>query len=246
MSTGVTTTFNTPAPEDCPTTFTELIAFLNLYVASQIDTDIIAYVTGAATPDVEDQDKVWHKVDANGRPLGTFVFYSGAWRKQYTSSIGTVVMYSGDPGTDFSGSGGAGTVGGEWDGWQLCNGQNGSSNLSDKFIVAAKMDDLAVGYPEGNGPWKTSVSGETTQSGAGVHEIQLNSSNTYRPATPAVTLGHWAADGNTPNIAGGLIGIAGASDFDLIGADAGNPTPPVIPTLPPWFALAYAVFQGYA
>lgn len=246
MSFPIEISFANAAPEDCPLTFTDLIALLNTLISGELDGEFVPYVTGASQPSVDDQDKVWHRVDANGRPIGTYVFYSGTWRKQYSVPIGTIAMYSGDPDVDFAGAGHAGTVGGEWDGWQLCSGENGSPNLSDKFVVGAKMDDLAVGYPNGDGPWKTGVSGTTTQEGAGVHEITLDAANTYRPAEPGITLGHWGADGNTPAGAGGLIGSAGGgADFSLIDADPGNPTPPAIPTLPPWYALAFVKFIGY-
>lgn len=235
--------FDIPDPGECPLTFTEQIAALNALAHGEIEGEFVAYVTGATTPAVDDQDKVWHRVDASGRPIGTYVFYSGTWRKQYTHNIGEIVMYSGDPDVDFAGTGHKGTVGGEWDGFQLCSGENGSPNLSDKFVVGAKMDDLAIGYPNGDGPWKTGVSGATTQEGVGVHEIQLDNSNTYRPAIPAITAGRWEADGNTPNVAGDLYGLG--SDATLSAEDAGNPAPPAIPTLPPWYALALAVFVGY-
>lgn len=245
MSLGVTVDLDAPDPEECPANLTELYDGLRSRLSATLNATIVPYITGAETPGVDDQDKVWHRVDADGRPLGTYVFYSGTWRKQYTQPVGTICMYSGDPGVDFTGTDGAGTVGGNWDGWQICNGENGSPNLSDKFIVGAKMDDLAVGYPEGNGPWKTTVSGETTQEGAGVHEIQLDSANTYRPARAGIEVRRWEADGNTPNALGNLLGT-GTDGTTLLAADAGNETPPVIPTLPPWFALAYVQFKGYS
>lgn len=239
----VTVGFDDPDPNDCPVTFSDLVTLLNALAHGEIQGEIIPYVTGAATPAVDDQDKVWHRIDSIGRPLGAYVFYSGSWRKQYTANIGQVVMYSGDPGVDFAGAGHAGTVGGEWDGWQLCSGENGSPNLSNKFVVGAKMDDLAVGYPDGDGPWKTSVDGTTQQEAAGVHEITLDNSNTYRPAIPALKAGRWHADGNAADVSGGLYGLG--SDSTLSAADAGNPAPLAIPTLPPYYSLAYVIFVGY-
>lgn len=243
MANQIQTTFDTPDPLDCPLTFTAMIALLNELVHTVMVGSFVPYVTGAATPDVDDQDKVWHRVDANGRPLGTYVFYSGAWRRQYSGNLNEVTLYAGDPNVDFAGGSGLGTVGGEWDGWALCNGSNGTPNLSDKFIVGAKMDDLGTGYPTG-GPWKSTVSGAAQQSEAGVHEITLTNDNTYRPAVPALTVGRWEADGNTPNVGGGLYGLG--SDTTIAPADAGNATPDVIPTLPPYYSLAYVQFRGYA
>lgn len=243
MSFLITITIDDPSPEDCPTTLAEERELLRNAISGELVGDFIPYVTGAATPDVDDQDKVWHRVDANGRPIGTYVFYSGSWRRQYTVPVGTVAMYSGDPGVDFSGADGAGTVGGEFDGWQLCNGLNGAANLSDKFVVGAKMDDLAIGYPEGNGPWKTSVTGETLQSG-GVKDITSTVDNTYRRAFDAIQMSLWEADGNTPNVAGDLWGLG--AGHTLLSADAGNLTPTAILTVPPFFALAFIQFKGYA
>jgi hypothetical protein len=231
---------NTPDPEDCPSTFTELVALLEELLHAELIGSYVPYVTGAETPSVDDQDKVWHRQDVSGRPIGTFVYYSGAWRREYTGNLGEVVMYSGDPAVDFAGTDGLGTVGGNWDGWALCNGDNGTPNLSDKFIVGAKMDDLTVGYSSG---WKTGVSGSTTDSG-GVNSITLDDTNTYRPAHDAVEVRRWEADGNTPNVAGSLYGVG--TGVTLLPADAGNETPPAIPTLPNYYTLALVQFIGYA
>lgn len=243
MANAVTVSFDNPDPEDCPQTFGESVTLLNELVSAELQAEIIPYITGAATPDVDDQDKIWHRVDANGRPLGTYHFYNGNWRRQYTAGVGMVVMYSGDPAVDFSEAGHRGTIGGQWDGWNLCTGENGTPNLSDKFIVGAKMDDLSIGYPNGDGPWKTNVTGETTQEGAGVHEITLTEDNTYRPERATTKVARWEADGNTQNIAGNLYGTG--TSVDLVAGDAGNTDPDPIPTLPPHYALAFAVFLGF-
>lgn len=248
MSFDLSISFDAASPDDCPLTFAEMVALLDTLISGTLEGEFLPYITGAATPDVDDQDKVWMRVDAQGRPIGTYVFYNGTWRKQYSVPVGTVAMYFGDPTVDFAGTGGAGVVGGEWDGWQLCNGLNGSPNLSDKFPVGAKMDDLGTGYPNGDGPWTTTVTGESEVSGVG--GITLSEENTYIPATNALTLGHWEADGNAPNAGGGLIGLeSGAlpsANFDLIAGDEGNITPPAIPTIPPFTACAFVVFQGYS
>lgn len=243
MSLAITVEFDSPAPETCPATYGELIEDLNTRVNASVDTEVKLYVFGADTPAVEDQDKVWERIDASGRPIGRYVFYDGNWRREYAVGIGAIMMYSGDPNLDFSETGGRGTIGGMFDGWNLANGENGTENLSDRFIVGAKMDDLAVGYPEGNGPWKTTVTGESTQSGDGVHEITLTAANTYRPPIPAIKVSKWEADGNALNAGGDLYGRGSA--FELVPADAGNEDPTAIPTLPKYYALAMIQFIGY-
>lgn len=241
MAIDVEIEFANPDPDDCPLTFLELVTLLNQLVSGSIVANITPYIRQAATPSVDQQTLIWHKIDVDGRPLGTYVFYGGAWRKQYSGNIGEIVFYSGDPGVDFAESGGKGTIGGDWDGWQICNGNNGSPNLSDKFIVGAKMDDQGIGYPT-NGPWKTTVGGTTQQSG-GQKDITLTDDTTFQKPNDAIQMSNWQADGNSQNSGGGLWGLG--SGHTLLPADAGNETPDAIPTLPPYYALALVVFQGY-
>lgn len=230
-----------PDPSAAPTTFSELIELLRELITAEVTGTYLPYVTGSATPDVGDQDKVWHRTDGGGRPLGTFVYYSGAWRRQYIGNPNMILMYTGDPSVDFAGTGGLGTVEGEWDGWALCNGNNGTPDLSDKFIVASHMSDMTIGYA--GGQHSTNISGATTQSG-GAAQVTLDDSNTYRPARAAVQVAKWEADGNTPNAGGGLYGVT--SGVDLLPADAGNETPDAISILPSYLVLAYAKFVGFA
>jgi hypothetical protein len=244
MALAVETTFDNPDPDACPQTYSELVADLRTLVHSTFNGSFIPYVTGAATPPVEDQDKVWHKLDSTGRPIGTFIFYQGTWRKQYDHRINEIVFYSGDPAVDFAGSGHKGTVGGEWDGFQLCTGENNSPNLSDKFIVGAKMDDLAIGYTNGDGPWQTTVQGSTHQFG-GVKDITLDAATTYETPHAATNLHRRTADGETPDATGGLFGFGPEGQTEVTPAFAGNTTPNAIPTVPPYYAFALAIFFGY-
>lgn len=242
MSIPVYITLDDPAPEDCPTTLTEAYQLLRESLHAGITANIIPYITGAATPAVEDQDKVWHRVDVDGRPLGTYVFYSGIWRKQYSGNQDEIRFFSGDPAIHFD-STGLGIPGGQWDGFAICNGGNGTPNLSDKFIVGAKMDDLGVGYSTGLGPWKTNVTGETAQSG-GQKDITLTTDTTFQPAVAEVKVGRWTADGNTEGVS--LYGNPHSSNVTLQAASPGNLTPDAIPTLPPFYALAITKWVGYA
>jgi len=243
MAIPITVGFNPPPSEACPVNLADVILLLNTLIHGTVEGDFTPYVVGAATPPPEDEGKVWHKLDANGRPLGTFYFYEGAWRKQYDHRKTEIVAYSGDPGVDFTGPGHRGTIGGEWDGFQLCTGENGSPNLTNKFIVGARMDDLGIGYPPG-GPWKSDISGTPESDVIGVTEIELTEANTPRPAREELLVGKWEANGNTPNSTGILWGEVNAHPHVLIPAEAAVP-PITFPTLPPYFALAYAIFVGY-
>lgn len=242
MAIDVLILFDNPDPGDCPTTFQENIDLLNELVSGSIVANITPYIRQTATPTVDQQNLVWHKIDVDGRPIGTFVFYSGAWRREYSGRQDEIRYFMGDPGVHFE-SNGRGIVGGEWDGFALCNGSNGTPNLTDKFIVGAKMDDLGAGYPTG-GPWKSTVSGSAEQSG-GVNEITLDNDNTYRPTSAGLTVGLHTATGNAPGSGGPLYGSNLTYPLALIAADAGNTDPDEIPTLPPYYALAITKWVGY-
>lgn len=241
MSLPVSITIANPDPSAAPTTLTQLIVLLRTLITAVVTGTYIPYVQGSATPAVGDQDKVWHRTDGSGRPTGTYVYYSGSWRRQYTGKQGQIAIYQGDPSVDFAGAGGLGTVGGDWDGWALCNGNNGTGDLSDRFIVGAHMSDLSVGHPS---DWRSSVSGTALALG-GDKDIVLTDANTFRPARPAVQITKWKADGNAPDAGSALYG-SGTPNVTLLDADAGNVAPDRIPTLPPYFAVAYVKFVGYA
>ena len=90
---------------------------------------------GSTQPSDSLTNKVWFKIDSVGRPLGIFMHYNGNWRKVYTGvGIGEIRMIYYSP-SEFDTSG-RGVIGGNWDGWLLCNGQNGTPNLTDSRFPA--------------------------------------------------------------------------------------------------------------
>jgi hypothetical protein len=69
------------------------------------------YVVSATTPGVDDQDKIWHKLDSDGRYLRTYNYIGGAWVSPHPDFPGKVIMWEGDIGTiDTLDGGEAGTV----------------------------------------------------------------------------------------------------------------------------------------
>jgi hypothetical protein len=245
MALPVTISLANPAPNVCPATFAEAINLIRALLSGSVTGTYLPYVVGSDTPASDDQDKIWHRVDGNGRPLGTFRFYNGTWRRFYDAFIGQVVMYSGVP-TGVLDDTGLGVVGGNLDGWALCNGNNGTPNLTDKFIVAAHLDlsDGGVMYSSG---WKTEVTGASLGTG-GAKDITLTDDTTYRPARPEIKVGGWNADGNDRGDDQGLYGNASNPDTAihiLQDADEGNTEPDAILTVPPFYALAFVQFVGY-
>lgn len=240
----ILTQFALPDPNAAPLNLTQLVQLLNSLVSSAIQGSYIPYVISADTPGVNDHDKAWIKLDSNGRPLGTFIWYSGNWRREYNGMIGEVRGYTGNPTIDFDANG-LGIVGGIYDGWHICNGKDGVPDFSDQFIIGAHMND--VGHPGYDaGQWVTWVSNTSGQHTGGVRDITLGAGNTYRPAEAAVTAQRFTATGNAPDPGGDLLATGGGGTrYELEAADPGNPTPPAISVINPFICMAWMIFVGY-
>lgn len=255
-------------PNAAPLTLNELIDILNSLLSIQINGSYIPYVVQHGTPGADQSDFAWIELDSGGRPLSMRIYYAGRWRKIYSGMIGEIRMYSGDPGDgDIWTPLGHGVVGGDYDGWQICNGNNNSPDLSDKFIVGAHMNnkDGHTGY---NKHWQTFVDGtsDLQLGGAKDNMIALNQLPPFNPfgpegATPPpplgtndVTIHGFMAKDPDPNPGPAAplfdvnyanqkpvnwtLGHYGASPHD-------NDPQKAVPTLPPFYAFALIIFQGY-
>lgn len=102
-------------------------------------------------------------------------------------------------------------------GWVLCDGNNSSPDLRDRFVVGAKQDD--------SGTPKTNVSGSLTQTGgAATDTVNISISG---------TTGTNNATGNAlPNNAASYASSSHQHSFSGSDSDTVN-------TLPPYYALAY-------
>lgn len=235
-----------PEPTWKPLTATDLFSKIDerLRAAFPDTVGYIPYFISNTNPSVDDQDKVWIKTDGSGKPLGTYIFYNGAWRVTYSGKLGEVTMFSGDPSTYFDGTG-KGLVSNQWDGWALMNGKNGTADVSDRFIAAGHMNN-ANGVTGFVGGWRSDVTGAPQQTG-GANEVKLGPNYIYRPPTDALTVYKWTADSNAPSSSGDLYGVynASAGTAILIQADDGNTDPFPFAIVPPFYALAYVQFIGY-
>lgn len=250
MAKPVTVSIANPAPEDCPASFSELITLLRALVSGSLEGDFESFVIGSDTPSVDDQDTIWFKLDGAGRPLGPFIYYGGNWRRVYSGRPNQITMYSGDPAVDFDASG-LGIIGGNWDGWALMNGNNGTTNVSDKFVVAGRIDNVGVtGYS--GGLWRTNVTGTALNTGGAATHMIINQNlpemdinitgnrydeaiNTNHPEEHVLIDDDYFLD---PSI---------SKDVAHFGADPDNDLPQIAtPTVPPFLALAYCQFVGYS
>lgn len=243
----VLTQFGNPDPNAAPLNITQLVQLLNALVNSEIQGSYIPYLLQSATPGAEDQDKAWIVLDSQSRPVAIKIYYNGNWRRVYNGMLGEIRMYHGDPSIDFD-TDGLGKIGESYDGWHLCNGKDGTPDLSDKFMVAGHMNN-ANGHNGYSNGWQTFIDGVTDQKMGGNKEITLNANNTYRGSRAAITAQRYTANGNAPASDGDLLGIgSGGTQYTLIGGqpDTGNTSPDPISILNPFIAMGFIIFVGYA
>jgi len=247
----VTTTIAHADPNASPITINELIDTFNPLISTTIGGSYIPYVISSDTPGSDDRDKAWIEVDTVRRPLSIKVWHpnSGAWRRVYNGMLGEVRMYFGNPGyttspdSDFDPDG-HGHIGGRYDGWQICNGKNGSPDFSNREPCGADMTGAGGGFTLGH--WRTNIDGQVYDTGGQWSET-LDAGNIPFPTLPArIPVDHYIADGYSKSPAGGLWGeIDASADKYLLPAEPGNPTPTSRFTGDPFFSAAWIIFQGY-
>jgi len=232
-------------PNAAPLSLNELIDTLNPLFSSVIQGSYMPYIISAGTPGPDSSGYAWIQIDGAGRPIAIKIYYAGKWRRVYNGMKGEIRMYQGNPNVDFD-TNGLGIVTGTFDGWHLCNGKDGTVDLSDRFIIASHMNNVDHSGWDGTQlvTWVYPSGGLHT---GGVTHINTNADNTYRPKT-LITAKRFTADGNAPADNGDLLGIGhDGTRWTLDGSDPdGNLTPVNIPTIPPFIALGFIVFVGYA
>jgi hypothetical protein len=82
------------------------------------------FVESSAEPSVDDRDKVWLKLETNGKPAGIFKYAQTAWVQIPPMPIGTVALWNG-------------LVASIPTGWVLADGTNGAPDLTDNTDFAS-------------------------------------------------------------------------------------------------------------
>jgi hypothetical protein len=271
----VTTQLGHADPNASPLTVNELIDLFNTLFHSEIQGDYIPYVIGSDTPDVDDNHKAWIKLDTGGRPIAIMVFYNGNWRRIYNGMIGEIRGFSGAPGFSAPPAkfdvNGKGNIGGDYDGWQICNGKNGSPDVSDKFVIGAHMNNSNShsGYNQG---WQTFVDTKSDLKNGGGKDVMIGQVNlpgldtsgtdpsTGIQQSPGVWINgnEYKQDTTSPHTDANFIidpSYANLKHHSIklftYGADvAGHPSNPPnpqqpVPILPPFYVMAWIIFIGY-
>ncbi len=129
----------------------------------------------------------------------------------------------------------SGTIASIPSGWYLCDGNNSTPDLRDKFIIGAKQDETSIAKPN--------VTGSLTQSGGSKDSVVVSHTHTATVTDPGHT-----HSGAATNQAGGQfatgsapIGV-GTTGSATTGISVSNSTTGVSGTnanLPPYYALAF-------
>jgi hypothetical protein len=266
----VVTEFGMPPPDAAPLNLTQLFTLANKLVSSRIDGNYLPYVLQSGQPSVNDQDKVWFEQDSQGRPVAVKVWWigsgpNGAWRRIYNGMMGEIRGFHGAPGYGpapaLFNTNGMGNVGLEYDGWHLCNGKDGTPDLSDKFICGAHMNKLDSKSDYEDGEWQTMVAGgDNPKHTGGAKDFTLSDATTWRPVRPDLWVGRWTAStpqrdddslmyGFPKKVATGT--DSGTPDPNdppnhlILPKDEGNAEPNPVSVINPFVALGWIIFVGY-
>jgi hypothetical protein len=191
---------------------------------------------GSSPPSSALTNKVWFRTDGAGRPLGIWMFYNGNWRKVYTGVVfDEIRLYIGPFNGVFDGTG-LGIIGGNADGWAVCNGNNGTPNLEGYFPCGGVWNGSA---------WVTSTNGATTNAGGarGPHMITAR----WLPKLTSFVYGNLVAGAGLGAYAVANAGQTIVGDWPLVDG-AGNPVDGInqqpVP-FPPFIAMCMMMFVGY-
>ncbi len=245
-----------PDPNAAPLNLQQLFQLLNLHFISNIVGDYTPYVLQNGEPGSDDQDKVWFELDSQGRPVAIKVHWNGTWRRVYNGMMNEIRGYNGNLNTDFD-STGWGKVNGEYDGWHLCNGNDGAPDYSDRFLIAAHMNEEGhSGYVDNE--WVSWIGDDTGKHVGGEKDFTMTDATTWQAASgpvgeAKVGMYHITPDGGetlgADNKLWGQPSLANDSYNRQVvvegTADAGNLTPDSFPIIPPFVALAWIIFLGY-
>ena len=247
----VTTGFLNPDPNATPLNLIQLVQYLGTLVHSEIQGDYLSYLVQNEEPGAQDRDKVWIQQDSQGRPVAIKLWWtgSGSWRRVYNGMLGEIRGYTGNPGIDFTPTG-WGRAGGEYDGWHLCNGNDGAPDYSDHFLIGAHMNNAEhSGYIDSE--WVTWISDRTGEHTGGVRDFTLAANNIFREGGPIgqLTVGKYVVAGALLDAAGDVWGAPSLGDptknQELNVTSDGFIDPESVSVIPPFIALAWIVFLGY-
>lgn len=114
---------NAPPGVQCLTTFNDLIQKIPKFIQVVSPEGLSGLIIDESEPGVDDRDKAWIQLEDNGKPVGLFV-YADEWTLVPALHVGAIIAYSG-------------LVSAIPDGWVLCDGTNGTPDITDNTNFAS-------------------------------------------------------------------------------------------------------------
>ena len=129
----------------------------------------------------------------------------------------------------------SGTIASIPSGWYLCDGNNSTPDLRDKFIVGAKQDETSIA--------KTNVTGALTQTGGTKDAVVVSHTHTATVTDPGHTHSGAATSQQGGQYATGSaplsVGTTGSSTTGITVANSTEGVSGTNQNLPPYYALAF-------
>lgn len=114
---------NAPPGAQCLTTLNAILQAVAKFVQVTSPEGLSGIIIDDAEPGVDDRDKAWIRTETNGQPRGLYIYQDG-WVLVAGVPIGLIGLYSG-------------LVADIPDGWALCDGTNGTPDLTDNTDFAS-------------------------------------------------------------------------------------------------------------
>jgi len=126
---------NTPPAGSCYGTVEDLFGLFRAAASVTLDGTLVGISKGSTQPSVDDTDKAWLKTTETGHPVAWYSFYNGKWRPVPRADVYDVkYMFISLPDASLFDGTGKGNIDTIMDGWALCNGNNGTPNMTDRFV----------------------------------------------------------------------------------------------------------------
>lgn len=251
----IVTVLPPPAGFVPPNDMQDLLNTIPTYLDIELDDSGPAFSIGAAPPATDTGGLYIHVPTPPSPPRArTYVPSVAYWEQIYTGQPDEVRMLVQDTSGDFDSTGLA-IMGTDWYGWALCNGNNGTINLQNKFVVAG------YDYNETTGYWVTNIGSQQDSGGGqtggsaqvgttpidlsngGFVNFQINLWNLPLLNVFVPYNGEYASGGNTlgapigPGTGDQEITIPFTNQAQMVGA--------LISRIPHFVAVGYVQFVGY-
>lgn len=114
---------NAPPGAQCLTTLNAVLQAVAKFIQVVSPQGLSGLIISDEEPGVDDRDKAWIRLETNGMPRGLYI-YSDAWVLVPALHTGAIIGYSG-------------LVSAIPEGWVLCDGTNGTPDITDNTNFAS-------------------------------------------------------------------------------------------------------------